>query len=641
MRRKATLLWLCVLAIAGLEGCGDGRSNVEVTAPVTVSPKLAEVAAGVQVQPFTATLTGDDSKAGLTWSVDGVVGGNSTTGVISEDGNYFAPAAPGTHTVTATSTANPSDSDSATIAVTDFPGVFTFHNNLARDGTNSQEYLLSGTTVTQSTFGKLFSCPVDGAVYTQPLWVPGVSFNGTFHNVIYVATQHDSVYAFDADANPCQQLWKVTLLDTAHGATAGETPVPWKMGGSYPVGSGNGDIQPEVGVTGTPVLSSSGSKLYVVSKSVNGSAAVFYQRLHALNYTDGSEADVVNIIASVVGSGDGSNSGMIDFDPRMQAQRSALTWLNGTVYVPWASHEDVSPYHGWILGYNAGNLQLQTAVYNTTPNGGLGGIWMSAGGPAADADGNLYASTGNGLFDGDMDNVSDNDFGDSILKLDTSAGLNLVDWFTPDDQLNLAQGDVDLGSGGVVLLPDQPSGPVPHLLVAGGKEGVLYLVNRDNLGSFRSDDNSQIVQSFSANSGFFGTPAFWNNVLYFAAAGDTLKAFTFNPTSGQFQTAPSSQSSHVFKFPGATPSISSQAGSNGIVWAIDCNQYGPPSSSGPAVLHAYNAANLAQEYWNSSQAANKRDQAGPAVKFVPPTVANGKVYVSTRTEIDVYGVLPN
>jgi hypothetical protein len=390
------------------------------------------------------------------------------------------------------------------------------------------------------------------------------------------------------------------------------------------------------------VIDNAGSKLYVVSKSENTSIPAFYQRLHALSSKDGTETDVVaNIAASVVGTGDGSSGGMVDFDPKMQAQRPALALANGMVYVTWASHEDVSPYHGWILGYNATNLQQQSAVYNTTPNGGLGGIWMSAGGPAADADGNLYVSTGNGLFDADMDDVGDSDFGDSVLKLDTSAGLSLVDWFTPYDQDTLAQNDSDLGSGGVVLLPDQPSGPFPHLLVAGGKEGVLYLINRDNMGSFQSGSNNQIVQSFSGKAGLFGTPAFWQNVLYFAGPGSALEAFTFDPSSGQFNTTPSSQSSYVFNFPGATPSISSQAGSNGIVWAIDCNQYGPPSASGPAVLHAYNAANLGQEYWNSSQAANNRDQAGTAVKFVPPTVANGKVYVSTRTEIDVYGFLPH
>ena len=639
MTSKAAWLLVGVLALSGAVGCGSGNSEKQ-TVPLSVSPKLAEVAAGVQSQVFTATVTDGDKD--VTWSVDGLVGGDSTTGEISESGVYSAPALPGTHTITATSVEDTTKSDNATIAVTDLAGVLTFHNNPARDGANTQEYLLSGSTVTQATFGKIFSCPVDGAVYTQPLWVPGVSINGVLHNVIYVATQHDSVYAFDADASPCAQLWKATLLDAAHGATGGEAPVPWKIGSVYQVGSGYGDIQPEVGITGTPVISRSGNKLYVVSKSENTSIPAFYQRLHALNYSDGSEADaVVNISASVVGNGDGSSGGILDFNPRLEHQRSALALTNGTVYLSWASHEDHSPYHGWILGYNADNLQSQTAVYNTTANGGLGGVWMGAGGPAADAAGNLYVSTGNGLFDGNLTTVPHNDFGDSILKLNTAAGLSLTDWFTPYDQDDLAYQDADLGSGAVVILPDQSSGSFPHLMVAGGKEGILYLIDRDDMGSFQSDSDDQIVQSFSANSGFFGTPAFWQNSLYFAGAGDTLKAFAFDPVARQFNPSPSSQSSHVFKFPGATPSISSQAGSDGLVWAIDCDLYGAPSQSGPAVLHAYNATNLSQEYWNSSQAPDNRDQAGAAVKFVPPTVANGKVYVSTRTEIDVYGFLPN
>ena len=633
---KVPLQLVTILALGGLVGCGSNSSTN--TAPVTVSPKLAEVAAGVQTQVFTATLGGDNTSAGVTWSVDGQVGGSSTVGVISASGSYAAPATPGTHTVTATSVSDTSKSDSATVAVTDLAGVFTYHNNLARDGTNTQEYLLNGTTVAQSTFGKLFSCPVDGAVYTQPLWLPGVSFGGTLHNVIYVATQHDSVYAFDADTTPCVQLWKVTLLDTPHGGSSAESPVPCDETKVCVVGAGYGDIQPEIGVTGTPAIDPAAKTIYVVSKSWNSATSVFYQRLHALSPTDGSETGAVaNIAASVVGNGDGSSGGILNFNPRMEHQRSALALANGTVYVSWAAHEDESPYHGWVLGYNAANLSQQSAVYNSTANGGLGGIWMGGGGPAVDADGNLYVSTGNGLFDGNLNTVPNTDFGDSVLKLDTSSGLTLSDWFTPYDQYTLAQNDSDLGSGGVVLLPDQATAPT-HLLIAGGKEGVLYLINRDGMGAFQTGTNSQIVQSFSGLSGLFGTPAFWQNVLYTGGPGGALRAFTF--TSGQFNTTPSSQSTSVFSFPGVSPSVSSQGGGNGIVWALDESQYGSPAPGpGPAILHAYNAGNLAQEYWNSSQAGT-RDKTGSAVKFVPPTVANGKVYVSTRTEVDVYGFLP-
>jgi hypothetical protein len=637
-----------LVATLGLAGCGSGSNSGGggggQSISVTLSPKLSAVAAGTQTQQFTATVTNDSTNAGVTWSVDGIPGGNSTVGVIPGPGKYYAPLTPGSHTVTATSVADSTKNASATIGVTDLAGVFTYHNNLARDGTNTQEYALNASTVTTSSFGKLFSCPVDGAVYTQPLWVAAVSINGATHNVVYVATQHDSMYAFDADASPCLQLWKVSLLDSAHGGTAGETPVPCTAGqpGDFcAVGAGYGDIQPEIGITGTPAMDPFSYKIMVVSKSENVSTSTFYQRLHAINESDGTEANStpVNIAASVPGTGDGSSGGMVNFNLQSEHQRSALSFVNGRVYISWAAHEDAFPYHGWILAYIAGNFAVPPTVYNTTPNGGLGGVWMGGGGPAFDASSNMYFSTGNGLFDG----LTSGDFGDSILKLDTNLGstLNLADWFTPNDQQNLADTDADLGSGGVVLLPDQTSGPVPHLLVGGGKEGLLYLVNRDSMGTYNS--TNQVVQTLGANASSFSTPAFWNNSLYFAGAGGPLETFAFDPATGQFGATPSSQSSQVFNFPGATPSISSQGSSNGIVWVTDSSQYGPPSAfgSGPAILHAYNATNLAQEYWNSAQANGNRDQAGNAVKFVPPTIANGKVYVSTRTEIDVYGLLPN
>ncbi len=651
MTRKLACAFFGILPLIGLAACGGGGSNTgKNTGPLTVSPHLAGVAASVQSQTFTATLADNLSAGGVTWTVDTIAGGNSTVGVISSTGVYTAPATAGTHTITATSTTDASQSDSATIAVTDLAGVFTYHNNLARDGTNTQEYLLSGTTVSQSSFGRLFTCSVDGAVYTQPLWVPGVSINGVLHNVIYVATQHDSLYAFDADANPCVQLWKVSLLDTFHGGSSGETSVPCDETKSCVVGAGYGDIQPEIGVTGSPVIDPTTSTIYLVSKSWRSSSQTFYQRLHALDLVTGMTekfSGPTTIAASVAGSGDGGSS--VTFSPQMEHQRSGLALANGTVYITWAAHEDATPYHGWVIGYNASNLSQSPSVFNTTPNGGLGGIWMGGGAPAVDATGDVYVVTGNGIFD-ELPLPALNDYGDSIIRLHpftgaTSNGVNLSvgGWFTPDDQETLTENDTDLGSGSTVLLPDQTSGPT-HLLAQLGKEGVVYLVDRDNMGQFRSSDNSQIVQSFIGspmNHGVWGTPAFWQNTLYFGGQGEPIQAFTFEAGSATpFTTTPSSQSATGFNYPGATPSISSQGSTNGIVWAIDASLYGPPANSGAAVLHAYNAANLGQEYWNSSQASNNRDEAGNAVKFVPPTVANGKVYVSTRSEIDVYGFLP-
>jgi hypothetical protein len=635
--------------------------------PVGVSPQSAAVVVTTQTQQFTASVVGG---GGVTWSVDAVAGGNGTVGTISATGLYTPPSVAGTHTVTATSVANPANTGSASVAVTDLAGVFTHHNDLARDGTNTQEYGLTPLTVNTATFGKLFSCAVDGAVFTQPLWVPSLSINGGIHNVIFVATQHDTVFAFDADANPCVQYWQgsgslgeVNLLDTLHGGTSGETPVVWND-----VGYGYGDIYPEVGVTGTPVIDPTTNTLYVVSTSQNVSLGTFYERLHALDLAGGSEkfSAPVNIAASVPGVGDGGT--MVVFNAQKENQRPGLALAGGTVYLGWSAHEDAGPWHGWLIGYSASDVQQQVAVFNSSPDGGMGGIWASGGAPAVDSDGNIYVSTGNGVFDANNTTSPDNDYGDSILQLapftgTTSNGenLNLVDWFTPDNQSYLADNDVDLGSGDGVLLPDQTTGPVLHLLVEIGKQGIVYLINRDNMGHFESGTN-QIVQGFTGStSGFYGTPAFWQNGLYFAGsldnqgAGDYLKLFTFNSSTGLFDTAPASLSAHYYNFPGASPSISSQGASNGIVWALDESAYGfanpnagtncsqtpvPAACVGPAVLYAYDAGNLSLEYWDSSMAANNRDQAGNAVKFVPPTVANGKVYVSTRTEVDVYGLSP-
>ncbi len=680
MERNAVLLLAGVCALAGLVGCGTGSSGGSSQAiSVSVSPKLSAIAAGVQTQQFTATLQNDKSNAGVNWSVDGIAGGNATVGNITGGGKYFAPTTGGPHTITATSAADPTKSASVMVAVTDLAGVYTYHNNLNRDGTNTQEYALSSSTVTTSTFGKLFSCPVDGAVYTQPLWVPGVNIpsgpNSGIHNVIYVATQHDSVYAFDADTSPCVQLWQVNLLDTAHGGTAGEQPVIWND-----VGNCFGDVYPEVGVTGTPVIDPNTDTIYLVSASeipgpsgssghCSASVGTFYHRLHALDITTGNKKfqAPVTIAAQVAGNGDGSSGGMVAFNSQLHHQRSGLALSNsGTVYVAFAAHEDATPYHGWLLGYHANNVQQQLSVFNTTPNGvsgpnggADGGIWGSGGAPAVDIANNVYVATGNGVFDQGTGMAMLNDYGDSVLSLSPpvahSTSMNVNGWFSPDDELALEQGDVDLGSGAPVLLPDQTVGPL-HLLVQLGKDGVVYLIDRDSMGFFDPVTN-HVVQSFPATTGpFFGTPAFWQNSLYFAGAGDFLKQFSFTAGTG-FNTTAASHSMQVYGFPDASPSISSQGGANGIVWAIDASLYGyaspnangtncsvvpvPAACSGPAILHAYNATNLAVEYWNSTQAANNRDQAGNAVKFVPPTVANGKVYVSTRTEIDVYGLLPN
>jgi len=665
---------LCIASCGGGSSSSGGGGSTTPNATVTISPKLAAVVVTTQTQQFTATVTGNVSDLSVNWSVDGVAGGSSATGTVSTSGLYTPPAAGGTHTVTATSDALSTASASASIAVTDLGGVFTFHNDLARDGVNQQEYALTSSTVTTATFGKLFSCPVDGAVYTQPLWVPGVSIAGATHNVIVVATQHDSVFVFDADANPCVTYWQVNLLDTLHGGKPVENPVVWNE-----VGYCFGDIYPEIGVTSTPVIDPSSNTIYLVSASEVGGAGgsgcssysgTFYHRLHALDLFTGNEkfSAPITIAASVAGTGDGSSGGMVSFSSQFQHNRASLALSQSVVYVPFSAHEDATPYHGWLLGYDALNVQQQNSVFNTTPNGiggADGGIWAGGGAPAIDSTGDLYVATGNGIYD-ESSLPPDNDYGDSILRLHpfpastpNGSNLSVTGWFTPNDQLALSNADADLGSGAIVLLPDQTVGPT-HLLAQVGKAqpggvGMVFLVDRDNMGQYTSTND--VVQSFAGPAtGLWGAPAFWQNNLYIGGAYDNLKQFSFDPATGLFNATVSSQSGTYFGYTGNTPSVSSQGASSGILWTIDSGQYGyanpnvngvdcyvappPTACTGPAILHAYNAANLATEYWNSSQAANNRDQAGNAVKFVPPTIANGKVYIGTRTEIDVYGLLP-
>lgn len=624
-------LFLSLVAPIWLAGCGGGHYGGGPVS-VSVSPKQAAVVVTTQTQQFTATVT----RGTVNWTVDGIAAGSATVGTISSSGLYTPPTTAGTHTVAATSTSDSTQSASAIVAVTDLAGVDTYHYDLARDGANTQEYALTPANVSSATFGKRFSCAVDGASYTQPLWVPAVSISGAMHNVIFVGTQHDSLYAFDADASPCATLWQAALLDpTKHGGIGGETPVP-----TADVGNGNQDIQPEIGITGTPVIDPATATLYVISKSED-LTHVFHQRLHALDLATGNEkfSGPVEITATVPGTGDGSSGGSLTFNPQTAGQRSALSLSNSVVYIAWASHEDKDPYHGWILGYDAATLS-RVKVLNVSPDGSRNGIWMAGGAPAFDAAGNLYASTGNGTFDASQALPPNGDYGDSVLKVSTSAALAVTDWFTPFNQDMLNIQDLDLGSSGVVVLPDQTSSP-KHLLLAAGKQGQVYLLNRDAMGSYcngcPSDTNT--VQNFPVSM-VWGTPAFWQNRMFYGGTGDHLTAFGFS--AGKFTTTPSSQSSATFQFPGPTPAVSSQGASAGIVWAADVSTYGVPSffDLGPAVLHAYDATNLGTELWNSSQAAGNRDLAGNAVKFSVATVANGKVYLGTRTEIEVYGLLP-
>jgi len=516
---------------------------------------------------------------------------------------------------------------SAQVAVT------TYHNDNLRTGWNPKETILTPLNVNASSFGKLFTCPVDGQIYTQPLYVPGVAIAGKgTHNVVFVATQNDSVYAFDADSNAganATPLWQAAFANPAKGIT--------------PVSSSDvscGDISPQIGITGTPVIDPVGGTLFVVAKTkevANGSTT-YHQRLHALDITSGAEkfGGPFAIEASVAGNCYPNLNGRVVFSPLHQNQRAGLVLISGVVLVTWASHCDNNPYTGWVMAFQA-STGKKLDVFNDAPNMGVvsyecrGGIWQGGAAPAVDPAGYLFLASGNGYFDA---NDGGSDYGDTVLKLSlTHPSFAVADYFTPNNQASLDDGDTDLGSGGVLVLPNQP-GPNPHLAVAAGKDGNIFLLNRDNMGKYNPGGSNQVVQELGNTiGGIWGIPAYFHGQVYFGGAYDSLKAFTL--TNGLFGTSPSSQSAANFGYPGPTPSVSSAGASNGIVWAVDISAWG---SGGPAVLHAYNAASLAQELYNSGQNA-ARDQLGPAVKFTVPTIANGKVYVGTGNSLAVFGLL--
>lgn len=607
--------------ISADSGSLQSSVTIGVTSSVTVSvsPSFASVTVSHQTEQFTVVVQGT-SDNGVVWSVDGIHGGNTMDGIISDSGVYTPPSTEGLHTITATSDIDISKSASATVAVMGDPGVFTRNYNTARTSQNTDEIVLTPQNVNSKQFGKLFSYTVDGGIYAQPLYVANVKLaDNTYHNIIYVATINDTVYAFDADNPSVGLIWKRRLVD----ASNGEVPVPCADVNAC------GFYGPEVGITGTPVIDPATGTLYVDAFSeANGK---YYQKLHALDIATGDEkpGSPVAIEGSVPGTGQGGNGATVTFNPYYQLQRPALLLANGMIYIGFASYGDIPPFHGWLFAYDVETLK-QVAIFNTTPDGEDGGIWQSGNGPAADSSGNVYIMTGNGDFN--ANSTGGRDYGDSFVKL--SPGLSVQDYFTPCDQAILNENDVDLGSGGPVLLPDQ-SGQYPHLLIGGGKAGVLYLLNRDNLGKYNSTDNSQIVQSVSGQiTSLFGNAAYWNGNLYFQSSSDYLKMFSLK--NGVLSTTPVSQGQYVTQFPGLTPAVSANGNQNGIVWT----QETALSFNEPAILRAYNATDLSTELYDSDQAANGRDLAGLTMKFQIPTVVNGKVYVATNGELDVYGLLP-
>jgi hypothetical protein len=501
--------------------------------------------------------------------------------------------------------------------------VTTSRNNNNRDGQNLNETILTPANVNVKSFGKLFSQAVDGYVYAQPLYVPDVSIPGLgTHNVVFIATEHDSVYAFDADSNSgvnATPLWHRSFINP----TKGVTTVASKDVNCD-------DIVPEIGATSTPVIDTSTGTMYVLARTKEN--AQFVQRLHALNITTGKErsGSPVVIRARVKGNGAGSINGYVSFNPFTQAQRPGLLLQNNTVYIGWASACDNGPFHGWVMSYNATTLK-QTAVWNSTPNGGLGGIWQSGTGLAADSSFNIFLATGNGTYDGQTGRL---DFGDSVVKL-APGPISVSDWFTPYNQRDLSRKDIDVGSGGILLLPDQ-SGPHRHLLIQVGKSGDIYLINRDHMGHYNTSKNNIVQDLENAVGGMWATPAWWNNNVYFGGSHDYFKQYIFDPNAGLLSTSAVYTSPTYVNFPGPIPSISANGTSDAIVWLVQTDSHG----AGSAILHAYDATNISIELYNSKQ-KSPRDDPDVAVKFTVPTIANGKVYVASVKGLSVYGLLDN
>jgi len=500
--------------------------------------------------------------------------------------------------------------------------VLTYHNDNQRTGQYLTESALTPANVTSLTFGKVFSLSTVGNIYAQPLYMSAVTIAGKgTYNVVFVATENDSVYAFDADGKVTTALWKRSFLDTAHGIT------------SVPESDVGGPITPEYGITSTPVIDPATHTMYLVAFTKENGRYV--QRLHALDVTTGNDqsGSPVTISATVTGKGvGGDGAGNIAFQPKIQLQRPALLLSNGIVYIAWGSFNDMGPYHGWVMVYSASTLQ-QVAVWNSTPDGSAGSVWQSGGGLSVDTAGNLWLMTGNGTFDA---KAGGRDYGDSFVKLSyTSPGLKVTNYFTPFNQQKLNSADQDLGSGAPLLLPLQPD-PHPRLAIGAGKGGTIYVIDRSSPGKFNATSDSQIVQSLPQAVGVGGddsnysTPSYWNENVYFVGNNDAIRQFVL---SGDLLQTPPIIGNHVYGFPGATTTVSANANTNGIVWTLE------RIPLGNAILRAHDATNVANELYNSNHAGT-RDQFGAVVKFVVPTVANGRVYVGAKGHLVVFGLLP-
>jgi hypothetical protein len=584
------------------------------TQPANVTVTVGQTATFTVVAAGTAPLTYQWTKSGMN------VGTNSATyttaATTSADNGAQIQ-------VTVSNSAGSTPSNMVTLTVTStLPppssvNVLTYHNDVGRTGQNLNETILTHSNVNSTSFGKKSFLTTDGLVDAEPLYVSNLQIGGAAHNVVFVVTEHNSVYAFDADT--FTQLWKVSMTPS------GETT-------SDPV-NGCGQVSPEIGITSTPVIdlkAGPNGTIYLVAMTKNGST--YFQRLHALDLTTGADlaGSPVTIQATFPATG-----GTITFAPKQYKERAALLLLNGVIYTSWASHCDIDPYSGWLMGYSQSSLQ-QTSVLNITPNGTRAAIWMAGAGLAADPTGNIYFLAGNGTFDDTLNSSGfpeNGDYGNGFIKLSTTGNqLAVADYFNMFNTDSESGADTDLGSGGAMVLPDlqDTAQNTWHLAVGAGKDTNMYIVNRDMMGKFNVQNDSAIYQQLSGvlPGGVWAMPAYFNGTIYYGSVGAALQAF---PITNAKVASASSSSSASFGYPGSTPSVSANGTSNGIVWAVQ--------NGGTAVLHGYDAGNLASELYNSSQAAAGRDSfAGN--KFITPMIANGKVFVGTPTGVIVFGQLP-
>jgi Immunoglobulin I-set domain len=587
---------------------------------ITKQPSNQTVNVG-QTATFSVTATGSIPLR-YQWKKDGTAiagatGATYTTPAttISDNGSSFLVV------VSNSVSAQTSDSVSLTVgAVVTGTDVSTYKNDLGRTGQNLTEKTLTLGNVNSASFGLLRKLPVDARVDAQPLYLSQLSISGVTHNVVFAATERDSVYAFDADTGTL--LWHVTLLGT------GESPSN---------DHGCAQVTPDIGVTSTPVIdrhAGTHGMLYVVAMSVDAGSN-YHQRLHALDITTGAE--LLNGPTEIAATFTANSGNISKFDPKYYEERAALTLSNGVIYTTWTSHCDAPPYSGWIIAHSQSTLAYLTAL-NIAANSNNGpAIWMSGGGPAVDAAGDIYLLSANGAFETTLDAQgfpSKQDFGNSFLKLSAAAaGLSVLDYFTMSNEIAESSADRDLGSGGEMLLPDlmDATKTVRHLVIGAGKDSNIYLVDRDSMGKFSSTGNNIFQMLTNAlPGGIWSTPAYFNGTVFYGDVSGTLKAFSV--TNAKLGATPQSQSATQFTYPGTAPSVSADGTVNGIVWAHE--------NSNPAVLHAYDATNLAHELYNSTQAPAGRDKLGAGNKYITPTVADGKVFIGTPNSVAVFGLLP-